>query len=118
MAVVAIEHVAVQLRPTDNVAIAARNLPAGSEIQIAGRVVTLSQRIGLGHKIAIFPIKKGEAIYKYGQVIGFASAEIPLGGHVHVHNVSADAFERDDAFCRDCPLPPAAPLEKRTFSGV
>jgi len=46
---------------------------------------------------------------KYGQVIGFASADIPAGGHVHVHNVAAEAFERDYAFCRDCPPLPQPP---------
>ena len=52
---------------------------------------------------------KGEAIYKYGQIIGFASEDIAPGEWVHVHNVSADAFERDYAFCRDCPPPPPRP---------
>src|SRR5262249_34842126 len=52
-------------------------------------------------------IKKGEAVYKYGQIIGFAREDIPAGSHVHVHNLAADAFERDYAFCRDCPSPGA-----------
>src|SRR5262249_28382663 len=73
-------------------------------------------RIGLGHKVALKPIKKGDAIYKYGQIIGFAGEDIPAGGHVHVHNVRADAFDRDYAFCRDCPPPPASP-EPRHFMG-
>jgi altronate hydrolase len=107
---------AVHLRPEDNVAVAARHLPAGSEIHIDGRRVTLAGRIGLGHKIALREIGSGEPIYKYGQIIGFASQPIPAGGHVHVHNVSADAFERDYAFCRDCP-PPPAPAEPRFFLG-
>src|SRR5262249_19169573 len=48
--------------------------------------------------------------------IGFASQDILAGSHVHVHNVSAAAFERDYAFCRDCPPPPAA-SEPRFFMG-
>src|SRR5437899_2399566 len=109
-------QVAVHLRLEDNIAVAARNLPAGAEVQINGRAVTLPQRVGLGHKVALRPIKKGEAVYKYGQIIGFASQDIPAGSHVHVHNVSADAFERDYAFCRDCP-PPPKPAEPRHFMG-
>lgn len=62
------------------------------------------------------PIKKGEAVYKYGQIIGFANRDIAPGEHVHVHNVSADAFERDYAFCRDCPKPPPA-AESRQWMG-
>jgi altronate hydrolase len=101
-----LSQVAVHLRPEDNVAVAARNLPPGQELLVDGHAVTLSSRIGLGHKIALRPIRKGEAVRKYGQIIGFASADIPAGAHVHVHNVAADNFERDYAFGRDCPPPP------------
>src|SRR5713101_6097613 len=109
-------QIAVQLRPNDNVAVAARNLPEGIDIELNGSTLHLNQRVGLGHKLALQNIKKGEAIYKYGQIIGFARQDIPAGSHVHVHNVAADAFERDYAFCRDCP-PPPAPAEPRSFQG-
>src|ERR1700682_4389995 len=110
-------QVAVHLRPEDNVAVAARHLLPGQEYQFDGAVFTLTKRVGLGHKIAVRPIAKGEPVRKYGQIIGFASEPIPVGGHVHVHNVSADAFERDYAFCRDCPPPPPRPAEQRFFMG-
>jgi altronate hydrolase len=109
MPVVPLAEVAIQLRSQDNVAVAARHLQPGLEVQHDGATIQLEKRIGLGHKFALRPINKGEAIYKYGQIIGFASADIPAGGHVHVHNVQADSFERDYAFCRDCPTPPPAP---------
>ena len=85
-------------------------------MQFDGADFTVGRRVGLGHKIAVRPIAKGEAVRKYGQIIGFASEDIPAGGHVHVHNVSADSFERDYAFCRDCP-PPPAPVDARHFMG-
>jgi len=117
MSAVPLSLVAVHLRPEDNVAVAARNLAAGTEVRENGLVLQLTSRIGLGHKLALREIKKGEAITKYGQIIGFAGQDIPAGGHVHVHNVRADAFERDYAFCRDCPPPPPKPAEQRTFMG-
>ena len=43
--------------------------------------------IPLGHKIAMFPIKAGDTILKYGHDIGKAVADIPEGGHAHVQNV-------------------------------
>jgi altronate hydrolase len=107
---------AVRLAPADNVAIATRHLPAGGSFTLDGQTITLSGRVGLGHKIALRPIKKGEAIHKYGQIIGFASENIAPGDHVHVHNVAADEFERDYAFCRDCPPRPVA-AEQRTWMG-
>jgi altronate hydrolase len=116
MSAVPLLQVAVHLRPEDNVAIAARNLPPGGGLQYNGTTIVVGKRIGLGHKIALRDIKKGEAIYKYGQIIGFASEDIPLGSHVHVHNVNANAFERDYGFCRDCP-PPPKPAEPRSFKG-
>src|SRR5436190_18514946 len=109
MPAVPLSQVAVQLRPNDNVAVAARHLAEGMEIQSDGVALRLSQRVGMGHKLALRDIKKGEAVYKYGQIIGFASHDIPAGSHVHVHNVAAEAFERDYAFCRDCPPAQRAP---------
>lgn len=43
--------------------------------------------IPLGHKIAMHPVKAGATIYKYGQDIGKAVADIAEGGHAHVQNV-------------------------------
>ncbi|MBY0233020.1 MAG: altronate dehydratase family protein [Gemmataceae bacterium] len=103
---------AVHLRPEDNVAVAARHLPDGADVL----GVRLRERIGLGHKIALLPIKKGEAVRKYGQVIGFASRDIAPGELVHVHNLGADAFARDYAYCSEVPAPqPAA--TPRTWQG-
>lgn len=42
--------------------------------------------IPFGHKAAIRPIATGEPVRKYGVTIGFASADIAVGEHVHVHN--------------------------------
>jgi altronate hydrolase len=114
---VPLSQVAVHLRPEDNVAVAARPMPTGAELRHDGATLTTSGRIGLGHKFALRDLARGEAIYKYGQIIGFASETIPAGSHVHVHNVSAAAFERDYAFCRDCPPPPVPCAEPRSFLG-
>jgi altronate hydrolase len=109
-------QVAVHLRPEDNLAVAARNLPEGLVVEHQGKTLTLIQRVGMGHKLALRDIAPGEAVLKYGQVIGFAAEPIPAGSHVHTHNVRVDAFVRDYAFCRDCP-PPSAPAEPRFFQG-
>jgi altronate hydrolase len=117
MPAVPLAQVAIHLRPADNVAVAARTLPVGSEIEFSGRILTVLGRVGLGHKVAVRPIPAGEAVIKYGQTIGFAGADIPAGAHVHVHNVRADAFERDYAIGRDCPVPQGPPTEERTWPG-
>jgi (2R)-sulfolactate sulfo-lyase subunit alpha len=43
--------------------------------------------IPIGHKVALTDIKSGDTIWKYGQDIGKAIANIAKGEHVHVHNV-------------------------------
>ena len=103
MAAVPSKEFTVHLRPQDNVAVVTRPIAAGTELAHQGGTITVANRIGMGHKLALKPIKKGEAVLKFGQIIGFARKEIAAGDWVHVHNVAADAFERDYAFCQDCP---------------
>jgi altronate hydrolase len=43
-------------------------------------------------------IAPGEAVRRYGQVIGFASQPIRAGQHVHTRNLAMGDFARDYAF--------------------
>lgn len=43
-----------------------------------------------GHKYALYDIKKGENIIKYGSPIGHATDDIKKGEHVHTHNVKTN----------------------------
>src|SRR5262249_4557820 len=116
MPAVSLGQVAVHLRPEDNVAVSAQNLQPAMELQFGSACLKVAKRVGLGHKLAVRPIKKGEAVTKYGQIIGFAKENIAPGDHVHVHNVGADNFARDYAFCRDLPSPPK-PADPDYFMG-
>ena len=109
--------VAIHLRPIDNIAVATRMIPANSELEIEGQAVSIPSTVDMGHKVAVRPIAKGEPVLKFGQIIGFASQDVPVGGHVHVHNCKADNFERDYAYAEDVPPPLPAPKEYRTFMG-
>lgn len=44
--------------------------------------------IPFGHKAALRDIAAGEAVRKYGVVIGHATEDIAAGEHVHVHNLA------------------------------
>ncbi|MDZ8120516.1 UxaA family hydrolase [Pontiella agarivorans] len=46
-----------------------------------------SDKIPRGHKTALVPIEKGEAVIKYGFPIGYATETIEAGDWVHDHNV-------------------------------
>jgi (2R)-sulfolactate sulfo-lyase subunit alpha len=43
--------------------------------------------VPIGHKVALVDIKKGDTVWKYGQDIGKAVADIKKGQHVHTHNL-------------------------------
>ena len=87
------------LNPADNVAVALANLDAGAETP---QGVVTSKRVPRGHKFAVRPIGAGEAVVKFGQIIGFAKEGIPAGEWVHEHNCGIGeehgAFARDYAF--------------------
>ncbi len=108
---------AVHLRPQDNVAVACKPIPAGTTLGENGHTLALPAAVRMGHKFAVRPIKEGEAISKYGQVIGFAARDVAAGEHVHVHNVKLGSFERDYAFSQAVPAPQKPPAEYRTFMG-
>lgn len=49
--------------------------------------IQVGDDIPIGHKLALDGIREGDTILKYGHDIGRAVADIPKGGHAHVHNV-------------------------------
>jgi len=95
------ENLALRLHATDNVAVLKKPLKRGSVIAMGAIHVTAARDVPAGHKIALDSINEGDAIRKYGQVIGFASRPIDPGDHVHTHNVAAKDFGRDYEFCTD-----------------
>lgn len=106
----------VSLHARDNVCVAARDLPAGTEVTAGTRTVAVTGPIGMGHKIAVAPIAKGDRVFKYGQTIGFATADIRAGDFVHTHNLAAGEFDRDYAYASEIPADPA-PILGKTFQG-
>jgi altronate hydrolase len=106
----------IRLNNSDNVVVARTDIKAGSEIQ--EEKITCRDDIAFGHKVAVSAIKSGEAVKKYGQIIGFASKDIQPGEHVHSHNVSMGDFERDYAFCADATPELEIVAEPATFDGI
>ncbi len=106
----------VLIHPDDNVCIAVRNLPVGARIVAGSRSVELTSPVNMGHKIALERVGDGEKIVRYGQTIGFATADIGPGDWVHTHNLSAGQFTRQYAPCSAIP-PPPDPVVGRTFQG-
>ena len=116
MAMAAEDKLAILLRTDDDVAVAAAPIPKGAVVEVGGNGLTIREPIALGHKVAVHDIAPGAPVRKYGQVIGFAAGPISAGSWVHVHNLTADLFERDYAHATE--RPPVPPMgAARTFQG-
>ncbi|MFI4933332.1 MAG: UxaA family hydrolase [Caulobacterales bacterium] len=80
----------LRLNGADNVVIAMRRIASGEALD--GEGLAAREAIVSGHKVSVRPIRAGETVRKYGQVIGAATAEIAPGAHVHTHNLAMSAL--------------------------
>ena len=81
----------------DNVATAMTDLPKGPVNRIgavADGELDLLQPLTSGHKAALRDIAPGDAIIKYGAVIGIARCAAARGEWIHVHNLKSMFDER------------------------
>ncbi len=82
---------AIKITDKDNVATVMQQISAGQTVcwSLSERAVTAVSDIPFGHKIAVKAVSAGELIYKYGEIIGEATQDIPAGAHVHVSNIDS-----------------------------
>jgi len=83
------QQTVILINPKDNVATARRDLAEGTVCRAGVAKVRLREKIPLGHKVALRPIRKGEAIIKFGNPIGLATQDIAPGELVHIHNMES-----------------------------
>ena len=104
----------IHLGPSDNVVVAVDSVAPGD----TAHGITARGRVGRGHKMAIVPIREGEPVQKFGQIIGFAKSHIAPGEWVHEHNVGLHEFDRDYRFAEDARPDDLLPDgERATFEG-
>ena len=86
----------VVLADGDNVGVAVRDIEASDAARAAnGQSAIAGEPIPLGHKIALRAIAEGEKIVRFGVPVGIATADIPSGRLVHVHNVASQYLNND-----------------------
>lgn len=86
----------IRMNPKDNCATLLEEIPRNEIIEISkNQMIKINQVIPYGHKVAIRHIKKGEAVFKYGEIIGIATEDITKGDWVHTHNVKSAYLEED-----------------------
>jgi altronate dehydratase small subunit len=101
---------AFRVHANDNVATLLGDAAAGSAVAVTGPGAKIElaarEKIGMGHKIAVKAIGEGEAIIKFGVVIGMAMRRIEAGEWVHLHNCRSQLDERSGSFDLETGAPP------------
>lgn len=90
---------AIGLQVMDTVGVVLEPVSASQEVVVqfgeTSVSVTAVEAVPKFHKIALRDIAKGEEVTRSGTVIGEASAAIPAGGWLHVHNLRSRRGRRD-----------------------
>lgn len=103
----------LRLHHLDNVVVALAPFSPGEEIE----GVIVRTPIPAGHKLAVRPLRPGEPVVKYANIIAVATREIAAGDHVHTHNAGMP----DVLGPRHAAAPvarQAAAVDGRTFLGI
>jgi altronate hydrolase len=116
-----LDEVALWLTPKDNVAIVTKALEPGTILihkDDQRTPITVQRLIPVGHKIALQDFAAGASVFRYGQIIGFASKLISAGDHVHTHNVVVQPIDRDNTMVSVSePVEIVPESQRRTFLG-
>lgn len=109
--------ISVRMREDDNVAVVASSggLPAGIQLEDG---TLLNENIPQGHKVALIDLLEGDAVIRYGEVIGFALQPLKRGDWVNEDRIQMpearqlDGLDTQVNFSSDI-----EPLEGYTFEG-
>lgn len=92
-----LDDVALRMGEGDTVATALADLDEGRRLTDVDPVVTLAEPVSFGHKVALVDHAPGDAVRKYGEVIGEATERIDRGEWVHTHNCASRRGRGDRA---------------------
>lgn len=102
----------IHIHPGDNVAVALRTIPAGTEYSGVRAVMDIPQ----GHKMALTALAQGDQVVKYGFSIGHTTEAVAPGQWVHTHNMCTNLEgEMDYTYTPKVSFP--APTQPGTFRG-
>ena len=90
-------HFYVHASEKDNLVTCVQPLKARERVTVDGVEIEVRDDIPKYHKMAVKEIKQGEAVYKYGEVMGVASRDIHIGQWAHIHNIDSTRGRGDKA---------------------
>ena len=102
----------IHIHPADNVAVALKPIPAGTQFE----GVTAKADIPQGHKMALTDLAENDQVVKYGFPIGHAVQPIAAGEWVHTHNMKTNLSGQLEYGYHPKINPPAAQVPG-TFQG-
>ena len=83
----------VIMNEMDTVVTVTSKVSAGNDVEYIvngnSNSIKAASDIPINHKVAVRNVMKGNEVYKYGEVIGYATADINVGDHVHENNLSS-----------------------------
>ena len=108
----------LQIHPRDNLLVALNDLPSGYQIEFEDRIFVLKNAIPAKHKFALRDLKKDEAAYMYGVLIGKVNYDIAQGELIHTDNLRHASEEYKLAKRKlDWVKPDVSKFAGRTFNG-
>ena len=108
----------IKISPLDNVAIVVNDGGLPSSTYIEEYQLTLVDEVPQGHKVLLEPLKQGEAIVRYGEIIGYVNKDLPAGSWVNeAVTQMPEAPELDALELATRPDPKLPPLTGYTFKG-
>ncbi|MHC9059614.1 UxaA family hydrolase [Pantoea sp. y20] len=87
---------AIRIHSRDNVAVALRDLPANTQVEINQQAIILQQEVGRGHKFALQPLATDALVIKYGLPIAHATQPIAAGEIIHSSNARTNLSDVDE----------------------
>lgn len=109
---------AIKINPKDNVAVALTDLPKGTQVEMDGQKIVLTQAVGRGHKFSLTAISRGDRVIKYGFSIGHSTEDIATGTLVHSHNIRTSLDTASNDYVYKLKLDPISFTDKKlTFQG-
>ena len=108
----------LRVHATDNVRVALKDLPVGSEIDDEGQRFPLAEAIRHKHKFAVTALEPDDTVIMYGVTVGRATRPIAQGGAITTENTQHSTATTSPQASRDSwQAPDVSRFQGATFDG-
>ncbi|RBI67764.1 altronate dehydratase [Vreelandella sulfidaeris] len=108
----------LRVHAADNVRVALKDLPAGTEITDNGQHITLTEAIRHKHKFTLAAFEPGDTVIMYGVTVGRATRPIAQGAAITTDNIEhSTASTTPQAKRGNWQAPDVAHFQDATFDG-